>query len=732
MPPSVKCGEFLDTVRSSGVLDDKALDTFLQDNPDLPDDPAKVADLLVQAGLMTRFQTEMLKKKVKLVINGKYKLLDQLGAGGMGAVFLCEHKIMRRRVAIKVLPNSVAKDPSAVERFHREARACAALDHPNICRAHDVDQDGKMHFLVIEYIEGASLQSIIAKEGPMDVKRAADCIRQAALGLQHAHESGLVHRDIKPANILLDKKGNVKILDMGLALFFQDNNDNITKQFDSSSVLGTADYLAPEQGIDSHSVDIRADIYALGLSFFFLLTRQSAYGEGTVTQKLLWHQMKQPKAVRELAPNVPAEVEAIIMKMIAKKPEDRYQTPQELADALKPWAEGTATEGAKPVTGVRPETLAAMPEETAKISPRTNGSKLKKTSDTLPPTTTAKTGRTKVDAPSSTTALRGKTKVDKDDSKDSGRRLGKKTKKKNLMPLIIVAGAAGVFLVIGVGLMIYSMNRDTSAKIKPGTPVVQTPVTPPKPPVTTPTTPAKPPDTPKKETPKPPDTPKKETPKPPDTPKPPMPMPPTPPAVPTASADYFPYKPGQTLNYVQVNYVNEGMGVAVHQKSEFKDNGVIETTTTKAGMVQGGKLLAGKPVAWNLSPPLMKKFNVRLGKVPQSHFRIEGQNAEIGQHLLNTKDIFWEPILKLGAKQGDTWEWTMPNGTTKIKYTLEKFEKKDGKDAIVVKMQMPVQADTERVTYITFAKGVGEIERVSNLQQKDKSTTVMEMKLVPE
>ena len=123
--PSAKCGEFLDTVRNSGVLEDKALDTFLQENPDLPEDPSRVADLLVDSGLLTRFQVEMLKKKVKLVINGKYKLLDQLGKGGMGAVFLCEHKIMRRRVAIKVLPNTVAKDPSAVERFHREARACA-------------------------------------------------------------------------------------------------------------------------------------------------------------------------------------------------------------------------------------------------------------------------------------------------------------------------------------------------------------------------------------------------------------------------------------------------------------------------------------------------------------------------------------------------------------------------------------------------------------------------------
>lgn len=744
MPTPAKCGEFLDMVRNSGVLEDKALDSFLQENSDLPDDPNLVADRLVQAGLMTPFQTQLLLKKKlqRLVINGKYKLLDQLGQGGMGAVFLCEHKIMRRRVAIKVLPNAVAKDPSAVERFHREARACAALDHPNICRAHDVDQDGKMHFLVIEYIEGASLQATVAKEGPMDVKRAADCIRQAALGLQHAHESGLVHRDIKPANLLLDKKGNVKILDMGLALFFQDNNDNITKDFDDASVLGTADYLAPEQGIDSHKVDIRADIYALGLTFFFLLTRQSAYGEGTVTQKLLWHQMKKPKSVREFRDDVPEEVEAIIAKMIAKKPGDRYQTPQEVADVLKPWAEGTATPG----TSTRPDTVANLQDDTKIVagSGARGAATTRARKSRVDVAPVGNTGRTKVDPPGDTALARKSGDSDRNLKDSSGKR--KKARKdedreekKNLLPIILVASAAGVFLLIGVGLMIWALTRsDTAAQAKNGTPTAA--LTPTNPPGTNPA-PLVPPTQPKTKPPDPPKTDpnaKKDPPKtdpnakkdPPKTN--PKPNPPPPPPAPTVSADFFPYKPGTTLNYVQVNYVNDGMGVALAQRYEFKDNGVIDMTSTRAGIVQGNKYLAGGNVDWKMSMGLQKKLGVRLGKAPQNiYYRVEGPHGEIGQQLLNTKDVFWDPVIKFGAKKGDTWEWKLPNGTTK-KYTVERFEKKDGKDAVVIKAQMPVQQDTEMVTYFTFAKKVGEVERVSTLHQKDKTTTVMEMKLAPE
>jgi len=191
----------------------------------------------------------------------------------------------------------------------------------------------------MEYVDGSSLQEIIKKVGPMDVTRAAHYMRQSALGLQHAHESaGLVHRDIKPGNILVDRTGVVKILDMGLARFFHDEEDILTKKYDEN-VLGTADYLAPEQALDSHGVDIRADIYSLGATFYFCLTGRTPFTEGTVAQKLIWHQTRQPKSIKQTRPEVPDGLAALIERMMAKDPAQRPQTPQQIADALAPFTQ---------------------------------------------------------------------------------------------------------------------------------------------------------------------------------------------------------------------------------------------------------------------------------------------------------------------------------------------------------------------------------------------------------
>jgi serine/threonine protein kinase len=240
--------EFLDLVRKSGVLDEKRLEAHLEKlraAGAMAAEPGKLAGLLVRDGLLTHFQAEqILLGKWRRFTIGKYKVLERLGSGGMGSVYLCEHKLMRRRVAVKVLPTAKAADPSALERFYREARAVAALDHPNIVHAYDIDQDENLHFLVMEYVDGSSFQEIVKKTGPMDPVRAAHYIHRACLGLQHAHAAGLVHRDIKPGNILVDRLGTVKILDMGLARFFNDEEDILTKKYDEN-VLGTADYLAP-------------------------------------------------------------------------------------------------------------------------------------------------------------------------------------------------------------------------------------------------------------------------------------------------------------------------------------------------------------------------------------------------------------------------------------------------------------------------------------------------------
>jgi len=339
MPAPATVNEFLDLVRKSGVVDENRLQPWLQQlqtSSTVPAEPNKLAGIMIRDGLLTYFQAEQfLQGRWKRFTIGRYKVLERLGSGGMGQVFLCEHKVMRRRVAVKVLPTQKAEDPSSLERFYREARAVAALDHANIVRAYDIDQDDNLHFLVMEYVDGVSIQDVIKKFGPMDPLRTCHYMWQAAIGLQHAHENGLVHRDIKPGNVLIERQGVVKILDMGLARFFHDEEDIITKRYDER-VLGTPHYLAPEQAIDSHGVDIRADIYSLGATFYYMLTGQPPFAEGTVAQKLIWHQTRQPRSISSLRPNVPAEVVAIVERMMAKDMHQRYQTPVEVSDALAP------------------------------------------------------------------------------------------------------------------------------------------------------------------------------------------------------------------------------------------------------------------------------------------------------------------------------------------------------------------------------------------------------------
>ncbi len=341
MPAPTTAEEFLDLLRRSNVLPAKRLEDYLRDMTTSPDlAPKRLAKGLVRDGLLTFFQADQLMQgKWRGFTLGKYRILEKLGAGGMGAVFLCEHSIMNHRVAVKVLPAARAKDPASLGRFHREARAAAGLDHPNIVRAFDVDQDGDRHFLVMEYVDGTSLQELVGRSGPLEVRRAAHYVSQAAAGLQRAHEAGLVHRDVKPGNILVDRAGQIKVADLGLARFFHEQDDSLTREHDGGAILGSADYFAPEQALNSHDVDIRADIYALGCTLYFLLTGRPPFQEGTVMQKLLWHQMRPPQSVMELRPDVPPELARVLDRMMAKGTAERYQTPDEVVLALAPWTE---------------------------------------------------------------------------------------------------------------------------------------------------------------------------------------------------------------------------------------------------------------------------------------------------------------------------------------------------------------------------------------------------------
>jgi eukaryotic-like serine/threonine-protein kinase len=333
---------FLELVRKSGLVEGEPLGRMLAELQSTAGDDALtdvdfVSKKFVDAGLLTRWQCErLLEGRHKGFFLKKYKLLDEIGRGGMSSVYLAEHTLMQRRVAIKILPKNRVEDTSYLARFHREALAAAQLDHKNIVRAYDIDNLDKTHFFVMEYVEGRDLQQIVKAEGPLDYIPAAEYIRQAAEGLAHAHKNGLIHRDVKPANLLVDRKGVVKVLDLGLARFAEEDKASLTVAFDEN-VLGTADYLAPEQAIDSHGVDLRADIYSLGCTMYFLLTARPPFPEGTLPQRLMQHQKQMPQSIRDFRPDVPVELVDICMKMIAKKPDQRYQTMFDVARWLNSW-----------------------------------------------------------------------------------------------------------------------------------------------------------------------------------------------------------------------------------------------------------------------------------------------------------------------------------------------------------------------------------------------------------
>ena len=306
----------------------------------------------------------------------RYKVLERIGQGGMGQVYRAQHRLMNRPVALKLISSQLTKHPQAVERFRREVQAAAQLHHSNIVTAFDAEQAGDVHFLAMEFVDGTDLSDIVRKRGPLPVDEACEYIRQAAIGLQHAHEKGMVHRDIKPHNLMLvegrgakaplqepdtnfdDSSGSrfsapsthpsIKILDFGLAGFA---TEAVSLEFDEAhepadadtialqltkmgSVMGTPDYIAPEQARDAHSADIRADIYSLGCTLHFLLTGKPPFEADSVVDKLKAHAESERPKLSEVRDDVPPHVEAVLLKMLAKDPDDRYQDPAEVVDVL--------------------------------------------------------------------------------------------------------------------------------------------------------------------------------------------------------------------------------------------------------------------------------------------------------------------------------------------------------------------------------------------------------------
>lgn len=332
------------------------------------------AKWLVKSGLMTTFQVDqLLQGKSRGFFLGNYRVLQHLGGGATAGVFLCEHKVMRNRVAVKVLSqNLVREDQNNVQRFRREAQAAASLSDPNIVRTLDFGEDNGRYFLVMDYVEGVTLDKWLARNPSVSSRTLVRFILQAALGLQHIHESGLIHRDLKPNNLLLDNEGTVKILDLGLAKFTDDRNDSLSR-LQGGHIRGTVDFMSPEQADGSNDVDIRADIYSLGATLYYLLTGgRVPFEENSLGAKMIAIQFQEPKSIREFNPRVDAVLEKIVCRMMAKMPAKRFQTPKEAIAALQGWLNRAGTKPEPANDGppsIKTHKVAVQPKSAPKAMP---------------------------------------------------------------------------------------------------------------------------------------------------------------------------------------------------------------------------------------------------------------------------------------------------------------------------------------------------------------------------
>ena len=299
-------------------------------------DAMQFAKALVKQATLTKYQAEqILSGKANSLVLGNYVILEKIGQGGMGQVLKAKHRRMDRTVALKILSPNVTKTPEAVQRFQREVRAAAKLEHPNIVTAYDADEANGTHFFVMQYVDGRDLSGFIRSQGRMTVPRAVHCLDQAARGLQYAHERGIVHRDIKPANLLLSHDDQLKILDLGLATMA--DNDGVVDHglTGTGAIMGTVDFMAPEQGVNTKRADARSDIYSLGCTFYYLLTGQVPFSGETAVEKILAHRDQPIPDLGKQRPDLPAPLVQMFQRMVAKEPADRYQTMGEVLAALR-------------------------------------------------------------------------------------------------------------------------------------------------------------------------------------------------------------------------------------------------------------------------------------------------------------------------------------------------------------------------------------------------------------
>ncbi|MBS0209702.1 MAG: protein kinase [Planctomycetes bacterium] len=332
--------QFLDSLTSHSILSAAELSTVRDalDATKLNADAEPIAKELVRLGKLTKYQaSNVYRGRGKGLVFGEYVILDKIGAGGMGQVFKAQHRRMKRTVALKILPTEATKSPGVVKRFYQEVELAARLSHPNIVTAFDASEAHGLHYLVMEFVDGSDLSSVLSKHGPLSIEQAMNCVMQAARGLQYAHDQGIIHRDIKPGNILIDRKGGVKILDLGLArlqngLGHVDDGAGLTM---SGQVMGTVDYMSPEQAHDTRSADHRSDIYSLGCTLYRLITNKVPYQADTILQKILAHREQPVPSLRTLRPEASERLDQLCQRMLAKRPEDRPASMNDVAKAIE-------------------------------------------------------------------------------------------------------------------------------------------------------------------------------------------------------------------------------------------------------------------------------------------------------------------------------------------------------------------------------------------------------------
>lgn len=373
--PPKNLDEFLRCLAASRLFTRSEMDAYIEGLPPdrRPTDPASMAKELVQSKKLTKYQAACIYQGRPFhLLFGKYEVIDRIGVGGMGQVYRARHRQMDRLAAVKVLSSKSLQSDRAVERFRREVRMAAQLAHKNIVATYDADDVDGEQYLVMEYVEGRDMAAILKQQGPLSPEDAVDCMMQAARGLEYIHSKNIIHRDIKPGNLMQAHDGTVQISDLGLARLNEDpmgttGDENAPKLTMPGQIIGTVDYMSPEQAVDTHAADARSDIYSMGCTFYRLLTGELPYPAQTKMQKLLAHRSAPIPSVRAKRPEVSAAIDEVIQKMIAKEPADRFQSATDLIDALE-----NAKRGGPPQPVKRPEPRPAAAAAVSPEAPTTN------------------------------------------------------------------------------------------------------------------------------------------------------------------------------------------------------------------------------------------------------------------------------------------------------------------------------------------------------------------------